>query len=111
MQRSIIEKMFEFIRQLAHAEDLHTEETSELVHFLTTTPVALVLYALGLGLLWLLVRKRKEPVPKFLMASMAYNFVLGVVGYVFVPWVAVIAITLGILTALFFALIAIAGGN
>ena len=93
----------------AHGDEFHSENTSELEHTLTSGFVAVPLFILLLGAVYyLMTHTFKLKLPHTLLVIMAVNFIVGVLTFSLVPAVSVLAITFGILLALFFSLSSLA---
>ncbi len=99
-----------FLRYFAHSENLHKEQTSNLVHQLTQPIMSLVLLSLLLCAIWLVggYLFKLQVIGKLFMI-MVVCIVVGVIGYATVPIASIAAITIGIILALGFSLIALAG--
>ena len=91
----------------AHSEDLHTETTSDLVHNLTQTEVALPLYILANIAIYYGLRNWKGG-RHTLLIYMLFNLVVGFGLFTAVPIVSAIAISTGIVGALAVSFILIA---
>lgn len=92
---------------LAHAEQAHTEATSDIEHTLTDWPIAIILY-FGINLIvFRLIRNSRKSATIPVMLGL--NLTIGLLTYDFIPAVSIIAITLGIGATLVIALTLIAG--
>lgn len=95
---------------LAHAEDLHKESTSELIHLLTQWYIALPLFFTVLALILIISEEYFGfKVPQLMLLSMPILFIAGIATYAAIPALSIISLTLGIGLALFFTLVSIAG--
>ena len=90
------------LQLFAHSEDLHSADTSQLEHLLTSAEVALPLYVAANLLLFVVLRKYRKSA--IMPAILGLNLVAGVMSYSAVPAVSVAAITVGIASALLISL-------
>jgi hypothetical protein len=92
----------DLILSFAHAEELHTQSTSGLVHTITEPAVAVPLYILVLLISFYGLKTYKKSL--LLPVMLILNFCAGIAFYSLVPTVSIIGITLGIMLALVVAL-------
>jgi len=93
-----------FINQLAHSEELHEANTSDLEHYLTEPFVTLPLFLLLLILLYLFTTRRTGlKAPIIVLIYLAIFFLVGLGLYSTVPAVSFISIVSGMALSLFFA--------
>lgn len=88
-------------RLLAHAEDLHTENSSEVFHFITSPIPALIFFFAVWGGAVLLLRRYATVSPaKLILLSLLWCLVVGVGLFSIAPVVSIVAISLGVVIAL-----------
>lgn len=94
----------EIFKHLAHSEDLHNTQTSELEHLLTSWYVALPLYLGLLGLLNLILQKQGVKHNRIILLNLLILLIVGTLFYSTVPVISVVSIALGMGVALLFSL-------
>lgn len=93
---------------LAHTEDLHTANTSTLVHSVTEPYVAVPLFVAAAVVLFLILRRLFGlQIDRVFLILLALFLVSGVATYSLVPAVSIVSLTAGIVLALFLSLASI----
>lgn len=87
--------MLKVLPILAHAEELHSDQTSTLEHYLTQTWVIVPLYLALLALIWFGLGKAKKWRQYRLLGLMVVSLVMAFISYSFAPGLAVTAIIIG----------------
>lgn len=95
----------------AHAQELHTETTSDFEHFITNGFTAAPLFLAAVILVVIILKNvAHAQLHHIALALLAIFFFTGIMSYTLVPAISIISLTLGIGLALFLSLAAISKG-